>query len=193
MPRQQPHARAGVRGSGLSAQLAAFVRPLAGHARRLAWRTGFGSSRNDCDRRLFGGDGDRQGRAAQRTAAAVREAARAPAVAVWRSRCRAARSRAMGKLSSTERAAAERAAAEPMLDQLLAWSAVNSGSRNLAGLERKADLLVDAFSALPGVLRLEAPHPLETGDAAGRTVRGEHGRPLHLNARPTAPMHLPFT
>jgi glutamate carboxypeptidase len=99
----------------------------------------------------------------------------------------------MGELSSTERAAVERAAAEPMLDRVLAWSAVNSGSRNLAGLERMADLLVDAFSALPGVLRLEAPERVETVDSAGRTVRVEHGRHLHLNVRPTAPVQLLFT
>ena len=74
----------------------------------------------------------------------------------------------MGELSSTERDAVERAAAEPMLDQVLAWSAINSGSRNLAGLERMADVLADAFAALPGVLRLEQPAPVEAVDANGR-------------------------
>jgi len=99
----------------------------------------------------------------------------------------------MGELSSTERDAVERASAEPMLDQVLAWSAVNSGSRNLAGLERMADLLADAFSALPGVLRLDQPQPVETVDAAGRTAKIEHGRHLHLTVRPTAPLQLLFT
>jgi glutamate carboxypeptidase len=99
----------------------------------------------------------------------------------------------MGELSSTERDAVERAAAEPMLDQVLAWSAVNSGSRNLAGLERMADLLADAFSALPGVLRLDQPQPVETVDAAGRTAKIEQGRHLHLTVRPTAPLQLLFT
>jgi glutamate carboxypeptidase len=99
----------------------------------------------------------------------------------------------MGDLSSTERAAIERASAEPMLDQVLAWSAVNSGSRNLPGLERMADLLVDAFSALPGVLRLDAPGPVESVDSAGRTVNIQHGRHLHLTVRPTAPVQLLFT
>ena len=58
----------------------------------------------------------------------------------------------MSQLTSSERAVVERAGAEPMLDQLLGWAAVNSGSRNLAGLERMADLLVDAFAALPGLI-----------------------------------------
>ena len=99
----------------------------------------------------------------------------------------------MGELSSTEKEAVERAAAEPMLDQLLAWSAVNSGSRNLSGLEQIANLLTDAFSALPGALRLESPAPVEAVDSSGRTIQIEHGRHLHLNVRPTAPVQLLFT
>jgi len=99
----------------------------------------------------------------------------------------------MGELSSIERTAIERASAEPMLDQVLAWVAVNSGSRNLGGLERMAELLADAFSALPGVLRLENPAPVESVDAAGKTVQIKHGRHLHLSVRPTAPVQLLFT
>jgi glutamate carboxypeptidase len=99
----------------------------------------------------------------------------------------------MGELSSSERDAVERAAAEPMLDQVLAWSAINSGSRNLAGLERMADLLADAFAALPGVLRLENANPVEAVDPAGKTVQVKHGRHLHLTVRPTAPLQLLFT
>ena len=82
----------------------------------------------------------------------------------------------MGELPSTEREIVERAAAEPMLDQVLAWSAINSGSRNLAGLERMADLLADAFAALPGVLRLESPATVESVDGAGESVNIPHGR-----------------
>jgi glutamate carboxypeptidase len=99
----------------------------------------------------------------------------------------------MGELSSTERDAVDRASAEPMLDQVLAWAAINSGSRNLAGLERMADLLADAFSALPGVLRLDQPANVENVDAAGRSVKIKHGRHLHLTVRPTAPVQLLFT
>jgi glutamate carboxypeptidase len=99
----------------------------------------------------------------------------------------------MGELSSIEREAAERAAAEPMLDQVLAWSAVNSGSRNLTGLERMADLLADAFAALPGVLRLDNPQAVEAIDSSGKTVKVKHGRHLHLTVRPTAPVQLLLT
>ena len=99
----------------------------------------------------------------------------------------------MSQLSSVERAVVERAGAEPMLDQVLSWAAINSGSRNLGGLERMADLLVDAFAALPGMLRLENPAPVEAVDAAGRTLDIQHGRHLHLTVRPTAPVQLLFT
>jgi len=99
----------------------------------------------------------------------------------------------MGALKSIEAKTVERASAEPMLDQVLAWAAVNSGSRNLGGLERMADLLVDAFSALPGVLRLEDPGPVESVDPTGRTVKLKHGRHLHLTVRPTAPVQLLLT
>ena len=81
-----------------------------------------------------------------------------------------------------------------MLDQVLAWAAINSGSRNLAGLERMADLLADAFAALPGDA---SPRP--AGDRSRRSMpragrcRLEHGRHLHLTVRPTAPVQLLFT
>ena len=99
----------------------------------------------------------------------------------------------MGELSSSERQTVERSAAEQLLDQVLAWAVVNSGSRNLAGLERMADLLTDAFAALPGVIRLETPAPVEAVDVAGRTVQVQHGRHLHLTVRPTAPVQLLLT
>jgi glutamate carboxypeptidase len=99
----------------------------------------------------------------------------------------------MAELSSSERAVVERAGAEPMLDQALAWAAVNSGSRNLAGLERMADLLVDAFAALPGLIRLERPATVEAVNSSGHRIAIEHGRHLHLTVRPTAPVQLLFT
>ena len=99
----------------------------------------------------------------------------------------------MAELSSNERAVVERAGAENMLDQVLAWAAINSGSRNLGGLERMADVLVDAFAALPGLLRLEDPATVEAVDAAGRRVNLRHGRHLRLTVRPTAPVQLLLT
>ena len=99
----------------------------------------------------------------------------------------------MGELSSTERAAVDSIDAAPMLDRVLAWSAINSGSRNLGGLERMAGVLAEAFSALPGELRFEPAAAVESVDEAGRTFAIEHGRHLRLTVRPQAPVQLLFT
>lgn len=99
----------------------------------------------------------------------------------------------MGGMSSTEHAIVERAGAEPMLDQVLAWAAINSGSRNLDGLAKIAALLGDAFAALPGEIALLDPAPVGTVDASGKTIEVPHGRNLHLKVRPDAPVQLLFT
>jgi glutamate carboxypeptidase len=99
----------------------------------------------------------------------------------------------MALLSSDERAVVERAGGEPMLEQVLDWSAVNSGSRNLAGLERMAELLAGAFSVLPGDVALVPPSIVETVDTAGRTAAVEYGRHLHVKVRPGAPVQLLLT
>jgi glutamate carboxypeptidase len=99
----------------------------------------------------------------------------------------------MGELSSTEAEIVERAAAEPMLEQVLEWSAVNSGSRNLQGLERMAAVLANAFSTLPGDLSLETPASVEAVDSSGRTVELQHGKHLHLRVRADAPVQLLLT
>jgi glutamate carboxypeptidase len=99
----------------------------------------------------------------------------------------------MGALSSTEHLAVERAAAEPMLDQVLAWSAVNSGSRNLDGLETMAGLLGDALAALPGEVQLLDPANVDAVDPNGKTINIAHGQNLHVKVRPEAPVQLLFT
>ena len=62
----------------------------------------------------------------------------------------------MGALSRTEQDAVERAQGADMLVQVETWAAVNSGSRHMAGLQHMAGLLADAYSALPGEVRLVA-------------------------------------
>jgi glutamate carboxypeptidase len=99
----------------------------------------------------------------------------------------------MRGLTNDEAAAAERAAVEPMLEQVRAWSAVNSGSRNLAGLAEMAAIYADAFAALPGALELREAAPVDAVDADGATRSLEHGRNLHLRVRPEAPVQLLFT
>ena len=99
----------------------------------------------------------------------------------------------MRGLSTIEAAAIERAAAEPMLDQVQAWALVNSGSRNLAGLEEMARIYADAFAVLPGELRLLDPAPVDAMEADGSLKPLVHGRNLHLKVRPEARLQLLFT
>ena len=99
----------------------------------------------------------------------------------------------MGDLSKTEQGAVERASAEPMLAQVEAWAAVNSGTANLAGLKSMAGLLADAFSGLPGDLELEDAAPVEAVDPDGARRLIGHGRNLLLTVRPNAPVQLLLT
>ena len=96
-------------------------------------------------------------------------------------------------LSGIERDAVERCAAEPILDQVLAWSAINSGSRNLDGLARMAALLADAFADLPGAIELRGADPVEAMASDGSLDAIEHGRNLLVRVRPEAPVQLLLT
>src|SRR5690349_17164427 len=99
----------------------------------------------------------------------------------------------MGELTSLEAAAVEAAQAAPMLDQVQAWAAINSGSRNLDGLATMASLLASAFSRLPGSLTLVDAAPVETVRADGHSAPLDHGGNLHLKVRPEAPVQILLT
>ncbi len=99
----------------------------------------------------------------------------------------------MEGLTTIERDCVERAMAAPMLGQVEAWAAVNSGSRNLAGLAEVATLIGDAFAVLPGELRLVDSAPVEAVDKAGKVEQLAHGKHLHLGVRSQAPLQLLFT
>lgn len=99
----------------------------------------------------------------------------------------------MRGLSELEAVAVERCAAEPMLEQVMSWSAVNSGSRNLDGLAMTADYLAEAFGALPGELRLVDPTEVDVMAADGALQPMPHGRNIHLRVRPEARFQLLLT
>ena len=92
----------------------------------------------------------------------------------------------MSELSPIERDLVARIDPAPMLDQVLAWSAINTGTRNLDGLAQQADLLARAFGALPGTVTLEEAAPVEAVTGDGRSVAIAHGRHLVLRVRPQA-------
>ena len=99
----------------------------------------------------------------------------------------------MGELTSLERDGVEAASAIPMLAQVECWAAINSGSRNLPGLDAIAGKLADAFGALPGDVDLVQAAPVEAVDAGGKSYEVPHGRNLHLTVRPDAPVQLLLT
>jgi glutamate carboxypeptidase len=99
----------------------------------------------------------------------------------------------MGRLTRVEEEAIARAAASPMLERTLAWSAINSGTGNLDGLAKVADALADAFAALPGALSFVDPPPVERVTPDGLIKPLAHGRHLHLTVRPDAPVQMLFT
>jgi len=99
----------------------------------------------------------------------------------------------MTEMTSIEHDAVAVARAEPMLDQVRAWAAINSGTGNLAGLARIADALAEAFGALPGTLARVAPEPAERVAPDGRVEPLAHGDHLHLIVRPQAPVQMLLT
>jgi glutamate carboxypeptidase len=80
-----------------------------------------------------------------------------------------------------------------MLAQVEAWAAINSGTRNLAGVARMATLLADAFAVLPGEIALVEADPVESVAADGSVSVLDHGRHLHLSVRPEAATRMLFT
>jgi glutamate carboxypeptidase len=99
----------------------------------------------------------------------------------------------MTELSPAERAMLTPIDPAPMRDQVLAWSAINTGTRNLDGLARQAGLLATAFAALPGEVRLEDPAPVEAVAPDGHTFALAHGQHLVLRVRPQANRRLVLT
>jgi glutamate carboxypeptidase len=90
------------------------------------------------------------------------------------------------KPDTDERALIEPIEPSAMLAHTERWSAINSGTGNLAGLSRQAGELAEAFSALPGEVVLREPGPVIAVDAAGHEIERPHGRHLVLRVRPEA-------
>lgn len=92
----------------------------------------------------------------------------------------------MQQLSATERDLVGRFNAGAMLSQVQAWSAVNTGTRNLDGLARQWDLLADAFADLPGDIRKVEPARVTAIAADGHEEEVGHGAHFVLSVRPQA-------
>ena len=80
-----------------------------------------------------------------------------------------------------------------MLARTEAWSRVNSGSLETAGLQAMAGLLADAFAALPGTLERVPLAPSERVRADGVIEQRQHGDAIRVRVRPDAPVRVALT
>ena len=80
-----------------------------------------------------------------------------------------------------------------MIDTTMTWSAVNSGSRENAGLDRMRGLLADSFSALPGDVAEAKLAPSSRVTAAGVVEEVSHPPALRIKVRPRAPLQVALT
>lgn len=80
-----------------------------------------------------------------------------------------------------------------MLAQVEAWSAINTGTANLAGLARQAETLATAFAALPGSVELVDPAPVTAIAADGTAFDKPHGQHLVVRVRPHANRRILLT
>ena len=83
--------------------------------------------------------------------------------------------------------------AAAMLAQVQAWSAVNTGTANLAGLASQAAMLAEAFAALPGTVELVDPAPVTAIAADGSAYDKPHGQHLVVRVRPQASRRILLT
>jgi glutamate carboxypeptidase len=74
-----------------------------------------------------------------------------------------------------------------------AWSAINSGSNEIANLARMRGVLADAFAALPGDLTELMLQPTQRIRANGECAEVEHGAALRLRVRPEAAIQIALT
>jgi|CXWL01.1.fsa_nt_gi glutamate carboxypeptidase len=82
---------------------------------------------------------------------------------------------------------------EAMVARAEAWSAINSGSHELAGLERMREPLFAAFGVLPGVAELVALARSSRVRPDGELIDVEHGAAIRIRVRPEAPIQIALT
>lgn len=84
-------------------------------------------------------------------------------------------------------------AAPDVIARTEAWSRVNSGSLEIAGLDRMAALIVDAFAALPGAVERVSLAPSERVRADGVIEPRAHTDAVRVRVRPDAPVMVALT
>lgn len=77
-----------------------------------------------------------------------------------------------------------------MVQRVLAWSAINSGSYHLAGLERMLTALQTDFAELGGRITVHDAAPMVQISAAGEKIKRQLGRALQITKHPDAALRI---
>jgi glutamate carboxypeptidase len=85
------------------------------------------------------------------------------------------------------------AAAPAMIARTESWSGINSGSLELAGLDRMAGVIADAFAILPGAVERVPLGPTERVRADGFIEPRAHADAIRIRVRPDAPTQIALT
>ncbi|MCI1271320.1 MAG: hydrolase [Sphingobium sp.] len=99
----------------------------------------------------------------------------------------------MSGLTTIEAGLVEGLESQSILERTIEWANINSGTGNLEGLSRMADVLGQAFAALPGEVRLVDADPVELVRADGAVREVRHGQHLLVRVRPDAPRRVILT
>jgi len=82
---------------------------------------------------------------------------------------------------------------DSMLETLLAWSNINSGSRNRTGLDKMRTALIEKFEKLPGLISTPGLTPGQFVTAKGEKSDVDYAAAMKLTVRPEAPVQLVLT
>lgn len=77
-----------------------------------------------------------------------------------------------------------------MVQTLIAWSRINSGSYHVEGVRRMREALAEAFVVLGGEAEVVPVAPLETIDTRGNVVQIPVAEALRIRKRPNAPIQV---
>ncbi|MDG1287277.1 MAG: hydrolase [Rickettsiales bacterium] len=77
-----------------------------------------------------------------------------------------------------------------MVETVLAWSRINSGSFNVEGVRAMREVLAEAFSPLGGEAEILPIAPLQTVNASGEVDEIPLAEALRIRKRPDAPMKI---
>jgi glutamate carboxypeptidase len=82
---------------------------------------------------------------------------------------------------------------DELVSRAVQWCAVNSGSRNRAGLDRQLAMLIEAFGVLPGELERVPLRATDEVGADGQTRGFHHPDALRVTVRPQASLQVVLT